>query len=399
MYDTLIRNARIIDGTAAPWRVADVAIQNDTICAVGAPGHCNAGEVVDDTGLYLAPGFIDIHTHSDVSLPSYPLAESRILQGVTTEIGGNCGLSVAPVCEKRIELLRDYVGDLSYDWRTVGDYLAYLDTLRPSTNIGMLAGHGTIRLAAMGFENRKPTDEEMQRMKEMLRQALRDGCFGLSSGLIYPPGCYSDADEMAELACELRPYGAYYATHMRDEATKTVESLSEALDVARRACVPLQVSHHKVTRKTHWHTDVKKTIAMIEQARAQGLDVTVDQYPYRASSTTLDSNVPQWAFEGGMDALFERLQTADIREKLKEEANESHVGRWGDIYISYAESGKNAWTIGKSIEEIAHVLDKDPADACFDLVLEERGRVNEVNYGMCEEDIEYILAQRFTMTG
>lgn len=186
---------------------------------------------------------------------------------------------------------------------------------------------------------------------------------------------------------------------MRDEATKNVESLKEALSVATGACVPLQISHHKVIRKSHWRKDCKKTVAMIEQARARGIDVTVDQYPYRASSTTLDSNVPSWAFEGGMEAMFTRLQTPEIREKLKEESNASHVGRWGDIYIAYAESENNAWTIGKSIEEIAQIRGVDPADACFDLIVEERGRVTEVNYGMCEDDIEYIMGQRFTMVG
>ena len=399
MYDVLIQNVRIIDGTGAPWRLGDAGIRDGTICRVGSLRKTEAKEVIDGDGLYLAPGFIDIHTHSDVSLPSYPLAESRILQGVTTEIGGNCGMSVAPVNRERLKMLSDYVGSLDYSWSTAGDYLRYLETLGTSTNFGLLAGHGTIRLAAMGFDDRKPTGGELAHMKSLLREALDDGVFGLSSGLIYPPGCYSDVDEMTELAKELGPYGAYYATHMRDEATKNVESLTEALSVCRNASVPLQVSHHKVVRKSHWGIDCKKTVSMIEQARREGLDVTADQYPYRASSTTLDSNVPQWAFEGGMEALLQRLQTPDIRERLKNESNASHEGRWGDIYIAYVQSEKNRWTVGKSIEEIAAIRGVDPADACFDLIVEERGRVTEVNYGMCEEDIEYIMSQRFTMIG
>ncbi len=401
MYDTIIKNVRIIDGTAAPWQRGSVAIKDGRIHKVGAIPNAEANEIVDGEDLYLAPGFIDLHSHSDTSLQKYPLAESRILQGITTEIGGNCGMSVAPVstdAEKKKQL-QDYIGDLTYNWETIGEYLHLLEAQKLSVNFGTAVGHGTIRLAAMGFDARKPTETELAAMRSLLRGALRDGAFFLSSGLIYPPGCYADTDELAALAEELVPFGAFYATHMRDEGDHLVEALSEALEIAKRSGAPLQVSHHKCTRKTGWQVSCKTTIAMIDRARREGMDVQADQYPYSASATSLDSNVSLWAFDGGMEALFHRLSDPITREQLKQEAKESHAGRWGDIYVSYVASEKNAWTVGKNIEEIAKHRGVTPEDACFDLILEERGRVNEVNYGMCEEDIEYIMKQPYVMIG
>ena len=406
MYDLLIKHVRIIDGTCSPWFRGWVAVKDGSIVRVGTSdteriGTPLAKETVDWDDCYLTPGFIDIHSHSDTTLPSCLQAESRILQGITTEIGGDCGLSVAPVSpdpEKKKEL-RDYMGDLDYNWTTVGDYLDMLESMSPSVNFGTAVGHGTIRLAAMGFEARKATPQEMVTMRTLLCQALDDGAFCLSSGLIYPPGCYADTDELVELCKELVPYGAFYETHMRDEGEGVVDALKEALEISRRSGAPLQVAHHKVVRKSVWQVHCKTTIALIDQARRQGMDVKVDQYPYNASATTLDSNAPLWAFEGGVDSLLARLQNPETRQRINAEANASHVGRWGDIFVSYAGSEKNQWAVGKSILEIARIRDVDPADACFDLIVEERCRVGEVNYGMCEEDITYIMQQPYTMIG
>lgn len=402
MYDLVIRNVRIIDGSSAPWFRGWVGVKGGVIAAVGtgrAPGDTR--ETVDGEDRYLTPGFIDIHAHSDTRLQGCPTAESRILQGVTTEIGGLCGLSVAPVNRDpaRLKQLRDYVGDLDYSWETVGEYLDVLEGVGTSTNFGTAVGHGTLRIAAMGFDARPAEPAELETMKALLRQALEDGAFCLSSGLIYPPGCYAGADELTELCRELVPYGAYYETHMRDEGEGVVEALQEALSVCRRSGAPLQISHHKVTRKSVWQVHCKTTVALIDQARRQGLDVQADQYPYSASATTLDSNAPLWAFEGGVEQLLARLQDPALRPRINAEANASHVGRWGDIYIPYVATEKNQWTVGKSIQEIAEIRGVDPADACFDLIVEERCRVGEVNYGMCEEDIEYIMSQPYTMIG
>ncbi|MCI8504726.1 MAG: D-aminoacylase [Lachnospiraceae bacterium] len=401
MYDTVIKNVRILDGTAAPWFRGWIGIRGGRIMKVGTGTPEAAADVVDGEDRHLAPGFIDIHSHSDTSLPVFPLAESRILQGITTEIGGNCGLSVAPVSpdpEKK-KLLAAYVGEMDYSWNSMGGYLDYLEEKKLSVNFGTAVGHGTIRLAAMGFEARKATGTEMDFMKRLLCQSLAQGAFSMSSGLIYPPGCYADTDELAELCRELVPYGAFYETHMRDEGEQVVEAVKEALAICKRSGAPLQIAHHKVARKSGWQVHCKTTIAMADQARRQGLDVTMDQYPYRASATSLDSNAPLWAFEGGVEALLSRLRDPGTREQINAETNASHAGRWGDIRISYVATQKNKWTVGKSILEIAKIRKADPADACFDLILDERCHVGEVNYGMCEEDIEYIMKQPYTMIG
>lgn len=401
MYDLIIKNVRILDGTGAPWYRGAVAVEGGRIVRVGT-FEGEAKKVVDGQDKYLAPGFIDIHCHSDGTLPVYPTAESRILQGVTTEIGGDCGLGVAPVSqdpEKKKQLI-DYVGGgLSYDWTTVGEYLDDLEEKRPSVNFGTAVGHGAIRIYAMGFEARKPTSEEMEVMKAVLRQALDDGAFCMSSGLIYPPGCYSDIDEMAELCKELVPYGAFYETHMRNEGDNVVESLEEAIKVCRRSGAPLQVCHHKIVNKRNWGKS-QITIPMIQKAREEGLDVKCDQYPYEASATTMDSNIPQWAFEGGTDAMLKRLEDPEIRAKLRDESNKSHEGRWGDIYLAYTECEANEKYVGMNILEIAEARGGiDPADACFDLVYDDKGRCYEVNYGMSEDDIEYIMKQPYVMPG
>ncbi|MBR7147400.1 MAG: amidohydrolase family protein, partial [Firmicutes bacterium] len=401
MYDLIIKNVRILDGTGAPWVRGAVAVQGGRIVRVGT-FEGEAKKVVDGQDKYLAPGFIDIHCHSDGTLPVYPTAESRILQGVTTEIGGDCGLGVAPVSqdpEKKKQLI-DYVGGgLSYDWTTIGEYLDDLEEKRPSVNFGTAVGHGAIRIYAMGFEARKPTSEEMEVMKAALRQALDDGAFCMSSGLIYPPGCYSDIDEMTELCKELVPYGAFYETHMRNEGDNVVESLEEAIEVCRRSGAPLQVCHHKIVNKKNWGKS-QITIPMIQKAREEGLDVKCDQYPYEASATTMDSNIPQWAFEGGTDAMLKRLEDPETRAKLRDESNKSHEGRWGDIYLAYTECEANEKYVGMNILEIAEARGGiDPADACFDLVYDDKGRCYEVNYGMSEDDIEYIMKQPYVMPG
>ena len=245
MFDKVIKNVRIIDGSAAPWYRGDIGIQDGRIRKIG----CIAQEenTVDGGDLYAAPGFIDIHSHSDTTLMEYPQAESRILQGITTEIGGNCGLSTAPVSHDpaKKEMLRAYVGDLSYEWNTVGEFLDKMEQAPISVNFGTEVGHGSIRVAAMGFENRKPTSGEMETMRALLREALEDGAFAMSSGLIYPPGCYADTEELAELCKELVPYGAFYATHMREEGEQVVEAVKEAIKICERSGAPLEISHHR----------------------------------------------------------------------------------------------------------------------------------------------------------
>lgn len=383
MYDLLIKNARIVDGTGAPWSYGDLAVKDGRIAALGKVTG-QAKTVVDADGQYLAPGFIDIHSHSDGAILRCPTAESRIFQGVTTDVGGNCGSSVAP----------------TEQYPTMADYLAQVEQAGPSINSATLVGHGTLRKAVMGYSREEATPAQIEEMRALTAQAMEEGAYGISTGLIYPPSCYSTTEELVQVVGAIRPYGGYYATHMRNESYDVVKSVQEALHVAEEAGVRLQISHHKVTCKADWQVSCKTTIAMIQRARRKGLDVTCDQYPYSASATSMSSNVPSWAFEGGVEAMLARLRDPETRAKLREESNASHLGRWGDIYVSYLYSPENQWMIGKSITEIAQMQGgKDPADTCFDIVLAENNRVGEVNFGMCEEDIEYIMSQSFVMPG
>lgn len=391
MFDLIIKNARIIDGTGSPWYRADLAVKDGKIASIGRINE-EAAAIIDAEDKYLAPGFIDIHSHSDASILNNPSNESRLLQGVTTELTGNCGDSIAPTGK--------FTVDPDNKFATVADFFTELEKVGPATNFAMLVGHGTVRDAVMGYSSGKASAEQIEEMKKITAKAMEDGAFGISSGLIYPPGCYADTDELSDVASAVTPFGGLYTTHMRNENVKVVESVKEAIEIAERSGARLEISHHKVTSKDNWQESCRTTIALIEKARRRGLDVACDQYPYSASATGLDSNIPRWAFEGGFDAMLKRLEDPETRAKLRDQSNASHVGRWGDIYVAYVQTDKNQWMVGKSITEIAEALGgKDCADTCFDIVAEEHGHVGEVNFGMCEEDIEYIMSQPFTMTG
>ena len=387
MYDLIIRNARVVDGTGAPWYRADVAVEGGRIAAIGKL-EGEARETVDAEDHYLAPGFIDIHSHSDDSILACPSAESRILQGVTTEIAGNCGASRGPAPEGKEE-----------GWPSMAAFLSAVEHAKPSVNLGMLVGHGAVRACAMGYGAEKPTEAQLQRMRELVAEAMEAGAFGVSSGLIYPPSSYADTEELIEVAKAAAPYGGYYATHMRGEGKTVVRATEEAIRIAREAGVPLQISHHKVTWKPDWQVSCFTTTAMIERARRQGLEVFCDQYPYRASATTLSVNIPEWAFDGGVPALLERLRDPALRARISDEMEASHVGRWGDIFVSYVTTEENQWMAGRSIPDIAQRMGKPPAEALIDIVIAENDHVGEISFGMCEEDIEHIMKKPYVMTG
>lgn len=404
-YDLIIKNCTVIDGTGDDRYTGSVGVKDGLIAKIwrGEPTDNEAAETVYGEGRILCPGFVDIHSHSDTTILRYPEAESRILQGITTELGGNCGISAAPVNPRfRDSLeyyLRESLEDGSLEWESFDEYLRLVEKKKPSVNIGSLVGHGSLRIAVMGFSADRPDRGQMGEMKRRLKEALEDGAFGMSSGLIYPPGSYADEEELTELARELPAYRAIYSTHMRNEGLMLIPALEEAIRLGRESGAFVEISHHKETRKELWRDAVIKSVGLMKSARESGVKIAFDQYPYRASATSLDSNVSEWAFEGGREKLFERLRDPVTRKILVREANESHTGRWGDIFISYAFGKNNLWTVGKSVEEIASIRGTDPAEACFDLILASEGRVNEVNYGMCEEDIEFIMSQDFGVIG
>ncbi len=387
-YDLLIRNGRIVDGSGNPWYIADVGVREGRIIAVGrlcTQGPCDARRTIDAAGLVVAPGFIDVHTHADSGVRKFPTADNYLFGGVTSLIGGNCGSSPSDLAK--------FFGEL----REIGI----------SVNFGSLVGHGTVRSAVMKMERRDPTSEEMSRMEALVEQAMRDGAVGLSTGLIYTPGSWAKTTEIVSLARVAAKFGGIYATHIRnegnDEEGGVFEAIDEALTVGREAGMPVEISHFKVAGKRVWGRS-DRTVAMIENARAAGLDVTVDQYPYTASSTGLASIFPGWAQEGGKEKYLERLADSVTRRRLIKETKQ-RVERRGFKHLDYAVIARCASDPsleGKSIAAINQSRGrKKKLEAEIETALDilAKGGASMVYHTMNEKDVERIMRSEYSMVG
>lgn len=401
MRDFLVKNVKIVDGTGAPWFYGEVAVQDGVIVEVGKKICGGAAKVVDGGGLVLSPGFIDSHSHSDTNWLINSRGASKLYQGVTTEVTGQCGASPAPLTEKRRGAQVNVETDegTPVTWTTYAEYLDAIEKAGVGLNIVPLVGHGALRGSAMGYERRPPTEPELADMKNLLVEAMEAGAFGYSSGLIYPPSSYADTQELIELAKAMAPYGGIYETHMRDEGAGLLGSVEEAIRVGREGGVSVEISHHKVTVESSWGL-VKQSLAMIEEARKQGVDVTADQYPYIASATSLTSILPGWAFEGGPAALLARLKDPEVSAGLKETvAKEQANGGWARYLITGVKSQKNAFAQGKRIPEIAAIWGIPEVEAAWRLLIEEELQVGQARFGMCEEDVRYVMAHPCVMIG
>jgi N-acyl-D-amino-acid deacylase len=412
MAGIVIRNGRVIDGTGNPWFRGDVVINGGRIEYVGRPLEGaveRAGTVIDARDMCVCPGFIDMHAHPDLTVLYKDVQDYKLRQGVTTEVAGNCGFTAAPLNPGTQEMLKRYLSFItppsgaSWRWRTFGDYLNAVDSTSPATNLAALVGHGTVRIAVTGFDQRAPTSGELEQMKGLVEEAMEAGAFGLSTGLVYVPGTYAETGEIVELARVAARYGGLYATHMRNEGERLLDSIGEAIEVGRRAGLPVQISHHKASGRGN-HGKVRDSLALLERTREEGLDITADQYPYHASSTTLQAVLPPWAQEGGVDQVIRRLQDGSTRERIRGEllnaANETRMGASLDrTMVSSLASEANSPLIGHTIEEIGHLRRQDPVDAIFDLLLEERCAVAMVAFAMSEEDVRTVMAHPTTMIG
>ncbi len=404
MYDLVIKNAKVVDGTGNPWFFSDVAVKDGIIVKVGALRDFESKEVFDANGLILTPGFIDVHTHSDFTLFENPLAESRVLQGVTTDISGHCGISAAPLVNEKKDLLAKYTQFLNdqtpFAWNSMKEFLDYIESKGTSVNYGTLVGHGTIRIIVAGFEDRKLTSLEISRMQELTKQAMEDGAFGISAGLIYPPGCYSDEEELAEIIKVIAEYGGIFTIHMRDERDDVLGSMNNLIKIAKKSKVPVHISHHKVMAKKHWGALPHATIALLKRTREEGIDISLDQYPYDTGSSTLSIFLPDWALEGGNENLVLRLKDTEIREKIKREISdkfEKDEISWEEIVVSVIKNNKSFR--GKSICQIADILCKSPVDAALDLLIEENGSIGCFFLTCDKGDIETILKYSNVMIG
>ncbi|HEX7243355.1 MAG TPA: amidohydrolase family protein, partial [Longimicrobiaceae bacterium] len=318
VYDLLIRGGRIVDGTGSPWYRGDVALRGDRIAAVGLLPGARARDTIDATGLVVAPGFIDMLGHSEYPLLRDGRAVSKIMQGITSEVTGEV-TSVVPVNENTLRELGGQAGRVT--WRDLDGYFRALEEARPAINLGTFVTVGSVRRYVMGDADRAPTPQELARMKELVADAMRQGAMGLSTGLIYAPASFATTEEVAELARVAAAHGGGYATHMRSEGDRLVEAINEAIAIGERAGTWVQIHHLKASGRSNWGK-MKDAVAAIEAARARGVDVSADQYPYPASGTGLDAIIPNWAHAGGTDSLLARLADPAVRQRLRAELTE-----------------------------------------------------------------------------
>jgi N-acyl-D-aspartate/D-glutamate deacylase/amino acid transporter len=386
-YDVVIRNGRVLDGAGNPWIRADVGIRNGRFARIGVI-HGRGRTEIDATDRYVSPGWIDMMDQSGGVLPRNPLAENKLMMGVTTAIGGEGGTPV-PASE-------------------IPAYFHRLETQGISINFGSYFSETQARVPVLGMAARAPTAAELQRMRAIMDTAMRNGAMGMTTALIYPPSSYATTDELVEVARAVKPYGGIYASHIRGEGAEVVDAVHEAITVGERAGIPVEVFHLKVADQPSWGKLMNVVRDTVEAARARGVDVAADMYVYTAGGTGLEATIPSWAHEGGTDSLKKRLADPAIRARLKRELATgspgwwniiSAAGGWNGVVLANARNPENAKYVGKSIAEIAKEAGKDPADAAWDIVAAGKGRVMAIYHMMGEQDIETALRFPWTSIG
>jgi N-acyl-D-amino-acid deacylase len=404
-FDVLIKNGHIVDGSGNPWVSGDIGIRNDRIAAIGKLDSAHAKRVIDATGLVISPGFIDMLAQSEWSLLIDNRSLSKLSQGVTTEITGEGG-SIAPQTDKTIAAMKPMLAQykLTVDWTTLDGYFQRLEKSGTPLNIGTYVGAGQVREAVIGDVDRAPTPEELEQMKGLVAQAMKDGAFGISTALIYPPGHYAKTEELIELAKVAGQYGGIYGSHMRSEGQTEPQAIDEALRIGREGHLPVEIFHLKVSGKTRWGNMVK-VVAQIQAARDAGQDVTADMYPYIAGGTALASSLPPWVADGGLDKLLERLKDPATRAKIKAEMAADHP-TWENLFF---DSGGGAGVLvsgvtnpdlkqfnGKTIAQIAATQKKSELDALFDFVIADKGQTGALYFMANENDLQTGLKQPWT---
>jgi len=367
-----------------------MAIRDGRIAAIG-DGLTGGGRTIDARGLAVMPGAIDIHSHSDEAMLVNSALESALHQGVTTVVCGNCGGASAPVLGLAAsELERDLARfGLERGWTSYAEYAAAVERNGASINVCSFVGHGTLRMCVMGAEMRAATAGELAAMKALLASALREGAIGMSTGLIYPPSAYGTTDEIVALAAVVAERGGLYASHIRNEGARLLDAVAEGIEIGRRSAVRVQLSHHKASGKPNWGR-VKDSTALIVRARADGVDVTADQYPYTASSTGLAVTIPDWAHEGGPLAMVERLRGPLVRRRIRDEEVET-CRNWPAIVIARAQHHPE-WS-GRSVADLAAAAGKDPLEWTCDALVEHDGDIAIVHHSMSEDDVRYVMAK------
>jgi len=408
-FDLLITNGRIVDGTGAPWFRGDVGVAGGRIVAIGQlAGHATR-DTVDATNLVVAPGFIDMLGQSEFNVLVDPRAASKITQGVTTEITGEGG-SIAPLNDALVRSSQPQFDrfKIALDFRTLGDYFARLEKNRPAINLGTFVGAGGVRAYVVGNGQKTATAADLEQMKKLVEQAMQQGALGVSTSLQYVPGRFASTDELIELAKVAKQYGGIYISHQRSESAQIMASLDEVFQIAERANIPAEVWHLKTAYKANWGR-MPEVLKYFEAARARGLDVTANMYPYDRASNGLDACLPLWVREGGLDSMLQRLKDPSLRERIKKDMDDANAKDWeNQWYGSGGGSGVMVSTVldpslrkweGKNLVEIGKEMGKDPRDALMDLVIADAGETSVIISIMREDDVRLALASPMISIG
>jgi len=408
-YDLLIVHGHIVDGNGSPWFEGSVAVKDGKIADVGRLATASARRVIDASGLVVAPGFIDLHSHSDFTLLVDGNAQSKIRQGVTTEILGeseSAGPVLGPTVPEFDKALERY--GLKRDWTTLGEYFARVERQGTSVNIASYVGSGQVRMDVMGNNNRAPTAEELEEMKNLVEQAMRDGAIGLSSGLIYAPNMFAKTEELIELAKVAARYGGVYTSHIRGEGTHWKRAVDEAIEVGEKGGLPVHILHFKMEGNANWGK-MAEQIQEIQAARDRGVDITADQYPYIAAMTGLEQCLPPKYLEGTSEESVARLKDAKAHAEIRQaiqtglpgwENNEvKSVGGWHGVLVASVQKPENKRYEGKRLDEVARMMGKDPVDAVCALLISEGGSAEAIYFSMSEMDVALAMKQPWVGIG
>ncbi len=392
----LIAGGRLVDGTGAPERRADVAVKGGRIVEVGELAGTAAARVVDAGGRVVCPGFIDMHSHDDFNLPVNPACAEKTAQGVTLQVTGNCGFSPAPLAAGPIERLTEFVGfldsGLDWSWRSFGEFVERMPPL--GLNVAQLVGHVTVRAGVMGVENRPPTPAEMQAMCDAVDEAMGAGAFGFSTGLMYVPSSFATTGEVIELARVAAHHGGSYHSHVRDMGREVFEAIDEAIEIGEHAGTRVQISHMKINHRRLWGR-AAELMERVERARLRGIEVCCDMYPYTAGSGGLKNSLPYWVQEGGIDALLARLADPGIRTRIRAEVLEAmaraeyRISDWENVRVAHSRSRPQF--AGLNLREVASREDREPVDAYLDMVLADRGDTLSIHFMMSEADVRTFM--------
>jgi len=408
-FDVLITNGRIVDGTGAPWFRGDVGIVGDRIAAIGQLSGREARSRIDASNLVVAPGFIDMLGQSEFNVLVDPRAASKITQGITTEITGE-GSSIAPLNDALVKSAQPSYDrfKVALDFRTLNDYFGRLEKNRPAINVGTFVGAGGVRAYVMGAGQKTATAGDLDAMKKLVEQAMQHGALGLSTSLQYVPGRFASTDEIVELARVARQYGGIYISHQRSESAQIIASLNEVFAVAERADIPAEVWHLKTAYKANWGR-MPEVLKHFDAARARGLDVTANMYPYDRASNGLDACLPLWVREGGLNMMLQRLKDPSLRDRIKRDMNDPNAKDWeNQWYGSGGGAGVMVSTVldpalrkweGKNLVEIGKQMGKDPRDAAMDLVIADQGETSVIISIMREDDVRLALSNPMISIG